>query len=208
MKALFSTAFGVAKGFVGAHWIILAQIAAVIAVVTAAYFWAYNRGYNAHKAEVEAAIEKQREINRSFDGERKNAAATTARKVDQLNASTAKKVANEKARPLPAADTNCVRDNASSGMPGVPDAGASANACAAATDLARRYRDIAAENAGTAEQNADQVTALQSHIESSRREYNKTVGNKDDRPVSDAEKRFEARLKAIEARAERMEKSK
>jgi hypothetical protein len=198
----------VLEWFSPTRWAILGGVAlAVIAAQTGFYFWAKGNGYDAREAELQSAVAEQRAKNAKFDIERAVSGANTARKVDQLNSATTRKVANEKAKPLPtAASAQCVSDNAGGGVSGVPATGSSADACAAATDLAKQYRNQSADNAGIAEQNADQVTALQNHIESSRREYNKTTGNKDDRPVSDAEKRFEARTKNFEKRAERLEK--
>lgn len=167
-----------------------------------AYDWAYDRGYDAREKVQQEAEAKQKAINANFDADRIRDGSTQARRFDNLIDANNRKAASEKARlrtlPPVAAGNGMCNPTGTAGVPGLPNAGGNANACAGVSaDL------VEANRVGT--NNADQVTALQAHIEASRAAYNKVTGQTDSRPVSDAESRWAARLKQAEDIAKRAE---
>ena len=89
------------------------------------------------------------------------------------------------------ADRDRLRNPAGANVPASPDA-------AGCFDDRAVLSAVAIENARIAEQSADQVTGLQSWIESSRRDYTKALGQKDDRKSTNAEARLADRLKALD----------
>ncbi len=171
---------------------------ALAAAVYWAYDWAYDRGYAAREREQQQAEADQRTKNAAFDVERIREGGAQARKYDNLIDQNNRKAADEKARlrarPAVAAAAGGLCPPNAAGMPGVPAAGPGADACAGVSEALIDANRIATNN-------ADQVTALQAHIESSRRGYNTTTSQPDTRPASDAEARWAARLKALEDRA-------
>jgi hypothetical protein len=183
-------------------WIYAAAAALAVGALYATYDWAYDRGYDAHKRATEAAADAQRETNRLFARGNDSAATKQAQALDKGRAVTARKAQDELQKTMDALRATlpkCVPDGGSgSGVPSVPATGGIPDACAAAAATA-------VENYRIATENGDQVTALQAHIERSRRGYNEATKQKDERPVSDAEARWAKREKEFNERAKALE---
>ena len=185
------------------RWIVAGvMLAASAGALYWAYDWAYDRGYDAHKRITEAAADAQRETNRLFARTNDSASTKQAQALDKGRTVTARKAQDELQKTmdaLRAALPKCVPDGSSgSGMPGVPAPGGIPDACAAAAATA-------VENYRIATENGNQVTALQAHIERSRKGYNDATKQKDERPVSDAEARWSVLEKQFNERAKAFE---
>lgn len=186
-------------------WVYAAAAVAALGALYAAYDWAYDRGYDAHKRATEAAAEAQRETSRLFARSNDAASSKQGQALEKGRAVTAQKAKDELQKTmdaLRAALPKCVPDGGpGSGVPGVPASGGIPDACAAAAATA-------VENYRIATENANQVTALQAHIERSRKGYNEATKQKDERPVSDAESRWSALEKQFNERAKAFEAKK
>lgn len=176
--------------------------AALLSAVYWVYDWAWDRGYTKHKVETDAAAQAQRETNQLFARTNDVVAAKQGKALDRGRSVTSRKAEDELQKTLAALRANepkCLPNaDSSSGVPGVSDAGRSADACAAVAGVAVRNYQVATNN-------ADQVTAIQAHVERSRKGYNEATKQKDERPVSDAEARWTAREKEFDQRAKALE---
>jgi len=183
------------------RWLIAAGILATLAVSVWGYgAYQHHLGYVEREDEYKSAEAAQRVRNATFDAERVRDGSAQARRYDNLIDANNRKAAREKARlasnPAPAG--GMCAPGSTAGVPGVPNAGGNADACARVSAGLVEANRIATNS-------ADQVTALQAHIEASRAAYNKVTNQTDTRPVSDAEARWAARLKQAEDIAKRAE---